>query len=71
MYSGREDNLDAHYAIRFCVKLGKNATETYEMFQTAYELTCMSRTSDFRWHKRLKDGGKDIRDDERCRKETM
>ena len=30
MQSGREDNLEARYAIKFCVKLRKNATETFE-----------------------------------------
>ena len=29
--SGREDNLEERYAIKFCFKLGENATETYGM----------------------------------------
>ena len=36
MQSGREDNLEERYAIRFCFKLGKNAIETYGMLQTAF-----------------------------------
>ena len=37
MQSGREDTLEERYAIKFYFKLGKNdATETYEMFQTAF-----------------------------------
>ncbi len=36
MQSGREDNLEERYAIKFCFKLGKNATETYGMLQTAF-----------------------------------
>ena len=31
MQSGREDTLEERYAIKFCFKLGKNATETYGM----------------------------------------
>ena len=31
MQSGHEDNLEEWYAIKFCIKLGKNATETYGM----------------------------------------
>ena len=31
-----EDTLEERYAIKFCFKLGKNATETYGMLQTAY-----------------------------------
>ena len=29
MQSGCEDTLDERYAIELCLKLGKNATETY------------------------------------------
>ena len=36
MQSGSEDTLEERYAIKFCFKLGKNATETYEMLQTAW-----------------------------------
>ncbi len=35
MQSGCEDTLEDRYAIKFCFKLGKNATETYGMLQTA------------------------------------
>ena len=38
MQSGRGDTLEERYAIKFCFKLGKNATETYEMPQTAFGL---------------------------------
>ena len=31
MQPGREDTLEELYAIEFCFKLGKNATETYRM----------------------------------------
>ena len=40
--SGREDNLEERYAIKFCFKLGKNTTETYGMIQTAFGAACMS-----------------------------
>ena len=33
MQSGREDTLQERYAIKFCFKLGKNATEIYEMLE--------------------------------------
>ena len=36
MQSGREDTLEERYAIKFCFKLRKNATETYGMLQTAF-----------------------------------
>ena len=31
------------YAIKFCLKLGRNATETYGMLQTAFGVSCMNR----------------------------
>ena len=44
MQSGREEE---RYAIKFCFRLGKNATETYGMLQTAFQTSCMNRASVF------------------------
>ena len=66
MQSGRVDNLEERYAIKFGFKLGKNATETYRMLQTAFGASCMNRASVFEWHKRFKEGMESVRDDERC-----
>ena len=66
MQSGREDTLKERYAIKFCFKLGKNATETYGMRQTAFGASCMNWVSVFEWHKRFKEGRESVRDDERC-----
>ena len=66
MQSGHEDTLEERYAIKFCFKLGKNATETYGMLQTAFGASCMNRPSVFEWHKRFKEGRESVRDDERC-----
>ena len=66
MQSGREDTLEERYAIKFYFKLGKNATETYGMLQTAFGASCMNRASVFEWHKRLKEGTESVRDDARC-----
>ena len=64
MQSGREDTLEEQYAIKFCFKLGKNATETYGMLQAAFRPSCMNRASAFEWHKRFKEGTESVRDDE-------
>ena len=64
--SGWQDTLEERYAIKFCFKLGKNATETYRMLQTAFLSSCMNRASVFEWHKRFKEGRESVRDDERC-----
>ena len=62
MQSGREDTLEERYAIKFCFKLGKTATETYGILQTAYRPSCMNRSSVFQWHKRFKEGRESVRD---------
>ena len=59
----REDTLEERYSIKFCFKLGKNATETHGMLQTAFRPSCMSRASVFEWHKRFKKGIESVRDD--------
>ena len=56
MQSGRDDTLEERYAIKFYFKLWKNATETYEMLQTAFGASCMNQASVFEWHKRFKAG---------------
>ena len=66
MQSEHEDTLEERYAIKFCFKLGKNATETYRMLQTAFRPSCTNRASVFEWHKRFKEGRESVRDDERC-----
>ena len=66
MQSGHEDTLEEQYAIKFCFKLGKIATETYGMLQTAFQPSCINRASVFEWHKRFKEGRESVRDDERC-----
>ena len=66
MQSRREDSLEERYAIKLCLKLGKNATETYGMLQTAFRPSCINQASVFEWHKRFKEGTESVRDDERC-----
>ena len=68
MQSGREDTFEERYAIKFCFKLGKNATETYGMLQTASGASCLNQASVFEWHKRFKEARESVRDDERCGK---
>ena len=57
---------EERYAIKFCFKLGKNATETYGMLQTAFRPSCINRASVFEGHKIFKEGRESVRDDERC-----
>ena len=64
--TGRENTLEERYAIKFCFKFGKNATETYGKLQTAFGASCMNRASVFELHKRFKEGREFVGDDERC-----
>ena len=66
MQSGRENTLEERYVIKFCFKLGKNATETYGMLQTTFGASCMNRASVFEWHKRFKEDRESVRDYEWC-----
>ena len=50
MQTGREDTLKERYTIKFCFKLGKDATKTYGMLQKAFRPPCMNRASVFEWH---------------------
>ena len=52
----RVDTLEERYAIKFCSKLGKNATETYGIPRNAFRPSCMNGVSVFEWHKRFKAG---------------
>ena len=78
---GRNWNPDCHnwwiskmqserYVRKFYFKLGKNATETYGMLQTAFRPSCMNRASVFDWHKRFKEARESVRNDERCRRRS-
>ena len=66
MQSEREGTLEERYTIKFSFKLGKNATGTYGMLQTAFGASCMNRASVFECHKIFKEGTESVRDDERC-----
>lgn len=48
-----EKNLEQCYAIKFCVKLGKIATETLGMLKDAYGDAAMSRSTIFECHTAL------------------
>ena len=47
MQSAHEDTLEEWYAIKFCFKLGKKATEMYGMLLTAFGASCMNQASVF------------------------
>lgn len=48
--------INERLCIKFCFKLGTNATETYAMIKTAFGDDPLSRFVTFEWFKRFKDG---------------
>ena len=66
----QSNTLEEWYAIKFCFKLGKNATETRGMLQTVLRPSCVNQASVFEWHKRFKEGSGSVRDDERRGRST-
>jgi len=50
--------------VKFCFKLGKTATECYEMLKTAFGGKAMGRSLTFQWFSRFKAGRTSIDDDE-------
>ena len=42
--------------IKFCVRVGKTGSETFEMLKQAFGDSCMSRSRTFEWFERFKNG---------------
>ncbi|XP_025421236.1 protein GVQW3-like [Sipha flava] len=60
------DNIsEQRVCIKFCFKIGKNATETFELIKLAFGNVALSRGVTFDWFKRFKDGRISIEDDHR------
>jgi len=51
--------------IKFCFKIGKPATETYQLLQQAYGVNAMGRTQVFHWFRRFKEGRTSVESDPR------
>jgi len=51
--------------IKFCVRLGKTGSETFEMLKQAFGDSCMSRSRTFEWFGRFKNGTTSTANDDR------
>ena len=51
--------------VKFCVKIGKSVTETFEMLKIAFREEAMGRTQTYEWWKRFKEGRTSVDDDPR------
>ncbi|UYV61680.1 hypothetical protein LAZ67_1005891 [Cordylochernes scorpioides] len=65
-----ERSLEQRYAIKFCVRLGRNATETFQMLQKAFKDDCISRSQSGKWHKAFKEGREEVADEPRSGRQT-
>jgi len=60
-----ERNFEQRYAIKFCVKLGETAIETFNKLKQAYGEHVLSRSQVFKWYKALSEGRESIKDEPR------
>ena len=60
-----DKNLEQRINIKFCVKIGKSASETLALLTVAYGEYAMKKSSVFEWHRQFKEGLEDVQDDSR------
>ena len=57
------ESTEQRICIKFCFKIGKTATETYQLLQQAYGEDAMGRTHVFDWFRRFKEGRTTVESD--------
>jgi len=57
--------LEQRINIKFCVKIGKSASETLALLTVAYGEYAVKKLSVSDWHRRFKEGREDVQDDPR------
>ena len=50
-----DKNLEQRINIKFCVKIGKSASETLTLLTVAYGEYVMKKSSVFEWHRQFKE----------------
>jgi hypothetical protein len=66
-----DKNLEQRINIKFCVKTDKSASETLALLTFAYDEYAMKKSSVYEFHRRFKEGRKDVQDDPRSRQPKM
>ena len=56
-------NVEQRVNVKFLTKLGKSATETYNLLTEVYGDQCLFRTQVFEWFKKFMEGREDIGND--------
>ena len=57
------ESTEQRICIKFCFKIGKTATETYQLLQQACGEDAVSRTQMFDWFRRFKEGRTSVESD--------
>ena len=60
---GTKMSFEQRANIKFCFKIGKTFTETFELMKKVYGDDCLSRARVHEWFTRFRDGREDINDD--------
>ena len=63
--SGMAEVDEQRVCIKFCVRLGKTGSETFEMLKQAFGDSCMSRSRTFEWFGHFKKGRTSTANDDR------
>jgi hypothetical protein len=58
----RDKKLEQRKNIKFCVKIGKSASETLALLTVAYGEYAVKKSIVFEWHRRSKEGREDVQD---------
>lgn len=61
---GTKMNIEQRANIKFCFKIGKTFTETFELMKQVYGDDCLSRSRVHEWYSRFKEGREDLNDGE-------
>ena len=68
---GLADVDEQRVCIKFCVRLGKTGSETFEMLKQAFVDSYMSRSRTFEWFGRFKNGRTSTANDDRSGPPSM
>ena len=56
----RDKNPEQRINNKFCMKIGKSASETLALLVVAYGEHTTKKTSVFKWHRRFEEGREDV-----------
>ncbi|XP_025420797.1 protein GVQW3-like [Sipha flava] len=60
-----DEKIEQRINLKFLVKLGKSATESFNLLTEVYGDSVLSRPRVFEWHKRFREGREEVEDNQR------